>query len=206
MQLAKPFIVGITGASGSGKTSVINQLIEKFEPGKICLISQDHYYKKADLQPVDSNGYENYDVPESINIDDFVADVKAVASGNEIKKMEYNFNNPNLLTHEITFTPSPILILEGIFIFHFLEIREMIDLKVFIDTYEDIRTERRIKRDVSERGHPLEEIKYRILNHVEPSYKLFVEPHKDKSDIILKNNESYDVPLQLLYNYLIQRI
>src|SRR5690606_26773098 len=131
--MERPYIVGITGGSASGKTKFLNSLLEAFDPQQICLISQDNYYKPIELQTLDEAGVHNFDIPSSIDFEAFKNDIIAIRAGKSVKRAEYTFNNPDKTAAVITLNPAPIIIVEGIFVFYNPQILELIDLKIFID-------------------------------------------------------------------------
>ena len=133
MNLKKPYLIGIAGGSASGKTYLLNALLNHFNADEICLISQDHYYKPQAEQFVDENGQINYDLPEGIDKTKLLADIEQLLLGNTIQKLEYTFNNPAAKPKELTIHPAPIIVIEGLFIFHFQELFNAFDLKIFID-------------------------------------------------------------------------
>src|SRR5690606_14499986 len=156
-----PYIVGITGGSASGKTMFLNSLLGSFSDKEICLISQDNYYKAIELQTLDEEGVHNFDIPSSIDFDAYKSDIIAIRSGKSMQRQEYTFNNPDKTPEIITLNPSPIIIVEGIFVFYHPQILDLIDLKVFIDAEEHVKLKRRIVRDKVERGYDLEDVLYR---------------------------------------------
>ena len=132
----RPYIIGITGGSGCGKTLFIKRIMKDFSNEEVCLVSQDNYYRPRNEQPVDENGVQNFDRPESIDITKFTHDLKKLIDGEVIRIKEYTFNNPELDPEIIEFQPASVIILEGIFIFYVKEISKLIDLKVFVDAPE----------------------------------------------------------------------
>ena len=184
----KPFIVGIAGGSGSGKTLFLNCFLSHFAPDQISLLSQDNYYKPKELQPVDENGQVNFDLPECIDDETLLSDLKALISGKEISKKEYTFNVAEDKARTLAIKPAPIILVEGIFIFHFQEISKLFNLKVFIDAEDDITLNRRLKRDIAERGYSHDMILYQWKNHVLPAYKKFLLPYKSTVDKVIANN------------------
>ncbi len=197
-----PFIVGITGGSASGKTMFLNSLITSFAPDEITLISQDNYYKTRDLQPRDALGIQNFDTPNSINFNEYVEDINQLKSGKAVERLEYTFNNPNKTPRLLTFLPAPILVVEGLFVFNFPEVSDLLNLKLFIEAKEHIKLRRRIKRDNQERGYDLEDVLYRYENHVAPTYEKYIKPLRCDADVIIPNNHHYDVALEMVVAYL----
>ena len=201
-----PFIVGITGGSASGKTLFLKKLMEKLGEDNLCLISQDNYYFDRDKQPVDEKGVKNFDLPDSIDFKDFVTDIEQLKSGKEVVRKEYTFNNPNAPVNMLTFSPAPILLVEGLFVFYVPEVAELLDLKIFIDAKEHIKLKRRIVRDNEERGYDLDDVLYRYEHHVSPTYFKYIEPYKDSADIIIPNNQDFDMALEVISNFLLKRV
>lgn len=198
----KPYVVGIAGGSASGKTSFLKHLLRSFTPSEVCLISQDNYYIPIEQQNKDENGQYNFDLPTSIDRKAFHADLHALLAGGCFTRKEYTFNNPNVSPKLITYNPAPLIIMEGLFIFHYEEIKKLLDLRVFIDAREEIKLQRRLKRDSEERGYPAETVMYQWKNHVMPSFRQFLQPYRDEADIIITNNISYDKGLHVLVNHL----
>ncbi|MDW7693864.1 uridine kinase [Flammeovirgaceae bacterium SG7u.111] len=204
--MKQPYLIGITGGSGSGKTFFLQKLLEAVGDEKVTLISQDNYYRKRSEQPRDIKGFENFDTPESIDRALFADHISQIKAGEEVVKEEYTFNNPQIKPKIFTFKPSPVVIVEGIFVLHYTEIAKQIDLKVFIETYDYIRLRRRIDRDQKERGYDLEDVLYRFENHVMPSYKKFIEPHKGDADFIVNNHLSCDNSLEVITSFIKSKI
>jgi uridine kinase len=193
-----PYTIGITGGSGSGKTFFIKALAAHFRPDEICLISQDHYYKAREVQATDGEGVKNFDLPSSIDHLQLADDIVALKSGNKLQRTEYAFNNPGAKPQMLEFNPSPILIIEGLFVQYFPEIEKELDLKIFIEAKDHVKLTRRIRRDNEERGYDLEDVLYRYQNHVMPVYESLIEPLKHKSDLIIPNNKNFEHALYIL--------
>jgi uridine kinase len=198
----KPYIVGITGGSGSGKTYVLKRLVEQLGASHICMVSQDNYYKDRSLQPKDHNGIENFDLPESIDLDAFAQDLEQLKQGKTIRRKEYTYNNKAKEAAELVFEPRPIIIVEGIFILHHKHVSEALDLKVFLDVKDHIKLKRRILRDQRERGYDLDDVLYRFENHVMPTYERYIQRHRTEADIVINNNERVDKALDVLVTFL----
>ncbi len=198
----KSLTIGITGGSGSGKTFFLQGLSAHFKPSEICLISQDNYYKPRDQQPLDKNGVKNFDLPESIEREIFLKDLLKLKSGNDVIKKEYTFNNPSVIPLQLEFKAAPILIVEGLFVQYFEEIRNELDLKIFIEAKDHVKLGRRIKRDQIERGYDIDDVLYRYQNHVMPIYESLIEPLKHDADLVIPNNSHFDRALEVLKGYL----
>lgn len=199
--MVKPLIVGVSGGSGSGKTTFIKKLRTVFEETAVCILSQDDYYRPIQEQQKDKQGIENFDLPGSIDDDAFVKDIGRLAKGEIIQKPVYTFNNLDAELELQSFCPAPILVVEGIFVFHFPSIRELIDLKVYIHAKENLKIIRRIKRDREERNYPLEDVLYRFENHVTPAYEQYIRPYFELSDIVINNNDNFDMGFKVVEGY-----
>jgi uridine kinase len=185
----KPFVIGIAGGSGSGKTFFLNCFLNHFKKEDVCLVSQDDYYiPVAHNMTAEENKLYNFDLPVTIDQDQFFADINRLLHGAIVYKNEYTFNNPLAIPKLLEIRPAPILIIEGLFILHFKEIASVMDMKIFIDSDEEIALNRRLKRDLLERGYPEEDILYKWHNHVVPSYKEFLLPYKNQCGQIIINN------------------
>ena len=196
--MEKPYIIGITGGSGSGKTRFLKQLIEGFDERHVTCISQDDYYRPREYQLIDKNGELNFDRPESIDYEHFATDLKALSEGKSIQKEEYTFNNPNAKAKTLIRKSAPVLLVEGIFIFHYEKISELIDLKIFIDARDYVKLQRRLKRDREERGYDADDVLYKYENHIMPSYQKYIEPYKETADLVVPNNKDFGNALHVI--------
>ena len=190
----KPYIIGIAGGSGSGKTFFLNRFLDHFSADEVCLISQDDYYFPVahNMTPEENKLYD-FDQPSTIDNDQFERDINKLVAGEIIYKEEYTFNNPNIEPKILEIKPAPILIIEGLFIFHFKGIGDLIDLRIFLDADEEVALKRRLKRDLIERGYSHDDVMYKWTNHVVPAYKEFLLPYKtDCHKIIINNTQTAD--------------
>ena len=200
--MTKHFTIGITGGSGSGKTFFLQGLAASFKPEEICLISQDNYYKPRDQQLIDENGIRNFDLPESIDREEFLNDVLKLKSGQNVIKKEYTFNNPSAEPKLLEFKTAPIIVVEGLFVQYFEEIAKELDLSIFIEAKDHVKLGRRIRRDQMERGYDIDDVLYRYQYHVMPIYESMIEPLKHYSDLVIPNNSHFDRALKVLNAFL----
>jgi uridine kinase len=185
----KPYIIGIAGGSGSGKTFFLKCFLEHFTADEVCLVSQDDYYiPVAHNMTKEENKLYNFDLPATIDHEHFQQDISKLLNKETILKHEYTFNNPDITPKVLEIKPAPILIVEGLFILHFKDISELLDMKVFIEAADEIALQRRLKRDLLERGYSHDDVMYKWENHVVPAYKEFLLPYKYECDKIITNN------------------
>lgn len=201
----KPYIIGISGGSGSGKTRIIHELRGSFPEETLCIISQDEYYHPREKQQRDEAGYQNFDLPTSIDHKLFIADIRKLIKGEIVTKQQYSFNNPKQKPNMLVYQPAPVIIVEGLFVFYFDSIRKLLDLKIFIDAEDIIKMKRRIVRDAGERNYPLEDVLHRYEHHVLPSYRAYIEPFRREADIIINNHSTYDAAITLLATLIEQK-
>ncbi|MFC4210446.1 uridine kinase [Pedobacter lithocola] len=184
----KPFIIGIAGGSGSGKTFFLNCFLHHFKQDEVTLVSQDDYYIPAGDMTQEENKLFNFDLPSTIDSQQFLKDIKQLLDGEVVYKKEYNFNNPLAVVKILEIKSAPIIIVEGLFILHFKEIAALLDHMIFVDADEQVALDRRVKRDGLERGYPEEDVLYKWHNHVLPAYKEYLLPYKDICHKIVTNN------------------
>lgn len=184
----KPFVIGVAGGSGSGKTFFLNCFLNHFNDNEICLISQDDYYKPKAEQPIDENGWINFDLPQCIDDQKLSGDLQVLIAGGTIQKKEYTFNVAEEQARTLNLRSAPIIVVEGLFIFHFAQISSLLDMKIFIDAEEEITLNRRLRRDIAERGYTHDMIMYQWINHVLPAYNAYLLPYKESADKIILNN------------------
>jgi len=202
----KPFIIGITGGSGSGKTTFIRELRERFSDDEVCVISQDDYYRPKHEQKTDEKGIYNYDLPKSIDKIAFTRDVERLMNGEIVLREEYTFNNAEVSPEILLFKPAPIILVEGIFVFHFKKIRKMLDLKIYLHAKENLKVIRRIMRDQLERNYPIDDVLYRYENHVLPAFEKYIEPYREDADIIINNNKHFKQALEVVAGFVTTRL
>ena len=183
----KTFVVGISGRSGSGKSTIVKEILNLLGPDKVVLHSMDDYYLPRDEQIVDESGYINFDLPSSFLKDQFHQNLIKLRSAQTIKIVEYVFNSESeaKIKH---LTPAPIILVAGLFINHFDDINKLLDLSVFIHLSENLSFERRLRRDQICRNYKEEEITHRFHKHAEPAFKKYIKPYEPKADFIIHND------------------
>jgi len=196
----KPYVIGIAGSSGSGKTFFLNSFLNHFKPEEVTLISQDDYYIPSNTKTQEENKLYNFDIPESIDRAAFFKDISDLFEGKTIFKEEYTFNNPLIKPKMLEIKPAPILIIEGLFIFHYTEVNNLLDHKIFLDANEDVALERRLRRDLIERGYFEDDVRYKWVNHVVPSYNEYLLPYKESCDRVIINNTDDPEPIHQITN------
>lgn len=200
--MKKPFVIGIAGGSGSGKTTFIERLREGFPHQQICLLSMDNYYRPLKKQKRDERGIVNFDRPKSIDRDAYTRDLEKLIGGEDVEREEYTFNNRLADPKMLVFHAAPIIITEGLFVFHYKKVRRLIDLRVFLHAKDNLKVVRRIKRDRVERNYPLEDVLYRYEHHVMPAYEKYVGPYREEADLIVNNNSDFNQGLNVMRGFL----
>ncbi|WP_071027837.1 uridine kinase [Peptoniphilus raoultii] len=195
----KRLIIGIAGGSGSGKTTVTNRLVEKIREEKVTVIEEDSYYKDQSNLSYEERVKTNYDHPFAFDSDLLIDHLKKLKEGKSIEKPLYDFEIHNRKKEKEKVSPKEIIILEGILILQDEDIRNLLDIKVFVDTDSDVRIIRRILRDIKERGRSLDSVILQYMNSVRPAHLQFVEPSKKYADIIIPEGGHNEVAIDLLY-------
>ncbi len=195
MTATKPYVVGIAGSSGSGKTFFLNCFLNHFASHEVALISQDDYYIPANTKTQEENKLYNFDLPTAIDREAFYRDILLLFQGNTVYRKEYTFNNPALTPKIIETKPAPILIVEGLFIFFYEEVNALLDHRIFLHAEDDIALQRRLKRDLVERGYDEADVRYKWVNHVLPAYREYLLPFRDQCDRIIINNTDDPAPI-----------
>jgi uridine kinase len=188
-------VIGITGGTGSGKTFVSKQIESKLKElgKKTTLFDQDQYFYDEGNVPKDSNGQPNFDTTDSLDLNKYRKDFYKLLNGEIVEQRRYNYNKPiEDGKNTVTFLPNQIIIIEGIFSLHFDDIFEKCDLTIFVDADFDTKIKRRIKRDSEERGYDKDDVLYKFDYHVKPAYKKYIEPLKEKCQIIIKNSGDHE--------------
>ncbi len=205
LMVKKKFIVGITGGSGVGKTTLINLLYKKFE-GKITTLSLDNYYKPKGEQALDDNGVINFDLPDALYTEHLNADFDRLIQGESIVQKQYNFNNPTVTEDHLMIASNDIILVEGLFVMHYPFLKTKLDYSVYLSVDKARQLERRLKRDVEERNYCRDEVMYQWNNHVLPAYDNYVSPYKQEADLIVTNNADFDENIHALIKVIEENI
>ena len=199
------FVVGITGGSGVGKTTLIRQLYNEF-PGRVTTFSLDNYYRPKHEQAKDENGVINFDLPTALDTANMEKDLLQLAGGNPVKQKIYAFNNPSVNEEYQTLEPKDLLLVEGLFVMHYDFLKPILDYTVYLKVDQELQLERRLKRDVEERNYSREDVMYQWENHVIPSYANYVQPYREDSNLIITNNSAFDDNIHTLMQVIHQNI
>ena len=190
-------IIGIAGGTGSGKTTLAHRLKDHFGD-QVSLLYQDNYYKRQDLLAYEQRCQLNYDHPDAFDIPLLMQHLLQLKQGNSVQCPIYDYTIHNRSGETITIPSTPIILIEGILLFSIAELCDLIDIKIFVDTDDDVRILRRILRDIKERNRTVEDIIQQYLNTVKPMHQQFVEPSKKKADIIIPEGGHNTVSSQML--------
>ena len=192
-----PIIIGIAGGTGSGKSTLADNIKKEFAHN-ITMISHDFYYKDHPELPFEERTKLNYDHPDSIETSLLIEHLKELKKGNSIERPEYSFINHQREDKTVTVVPKKVIIVDGILIFENKELRDLMDIKIFVDTDADIRFIRRLLRDVQERGRTLDSVVTQYCTTVKPMHEQFVEPSKKYADIIVPEGGYNTVALNMI--------
>ena len=182
------FIIGVSGGTGSGKTTLVHALAEKAKSSNLTIISQDSYYKETGHLSFEERTHINFDHPDSIEFSLLAEHLQQLKSGHTIKQPEYSFIEHNRTSKTRTVEPCGVLIVEGILVLSQPEVRKHCDFMIYVDADSDERLIRRIERDTTERGRDLKEVLSWYRNTLKPMHLKFIEPSKEYADLIIPNN------------------
>ena len=199
-------IIGICGGTGSGKTTVANRIIESVKAVEVVFLQQDSYYRNLDQMPLDLRQKVNFDHPDAIHNDLLVEHVRALKAGRSVELPIYDFRTHTRRAETLHVEPKPIIIIEGILIFVDPRLLKEMDVKVFVDTPDDLRFIRRLRRDVAERGRTVESVVEQYLSTVRPMHMQFVEPSKRQADVIIPEGGHNLVSIDLISGRIRERL
>jgi len=187
----EPFVIGITGLSGSGKSFYVNLLKEKLG-NNVCVVGFDDYYKSLDQQITDENGETNYDLPSALHQDKFHADLLKLIDYQTVEIKKYQFENYDAPEVIEIINPAPILVVEGLFVLDYQPVNKLLNFRIFMDCNLELCFNRRLLRDVSQRNIPENKSKYQWKHHVLPAFEKYIVPYKESCNMVIENNGSPD--------------
>ena len=190
IKFMKPFVIGICGGSGSGKTTLLKKISSHFGSDNVSVFTMDNYYHPIEQQQKDKNGIVNFDLPTALDEQKLSIDLANLVSGNTVQVKEYFFNSPPDKNVLLTIAPKKIIIVEGLFLFHYVQVNQMLDFSIFVDVDLETQLDRRIYRDQESRGYDESDIIYQWNNHVTPCFKNYIEPFKEQSSFIYRNDKN----------------
>ncbi|MCF6242833.1 MAG: uridine kinase [Bacteroidales bacterium] len=191
-------VIGIAGGTGSGKTTVVRKIIESLPEGEVAVLSQDSYYKDNSHLPLEKRQEINFDHPKALEFDLIVEHIKELRKGNSIEEPIYSYLTCTRAKETVTVYPKDVLILEGILILTHKELRDLFDIKVFVDADPDDRLNRVIQRDIVERGRSVAKVLERYDKSVKPMHLQFIEPSKRYADLIVPQGGHNKVAIEVL--------
>ncbi len=199
-------IIGIAGGTGSGKTTVVNQITHQLPGDEVCVISQDSYYNTNDHLSYEERTKINFDHPNSIDFPLIVEHLKQLKEGKIIEQPVYSFVTHNRTKDTVKTHPRKVVIVEGILIFNSEELRNLFDIKIFVHADADERLIRRARRDISERGRDINEVLSRYQDTLKPMHTQFIEPTKNFADIIIPNDRYNTVAIDIIRTVINERL
>lgn len=191
-------IIGIAGGTGSGKTTVVNRIIQSLPPGEVVIIPQDSYYRDNSHLPLEQRQEMNFDHPDSIEFELLTEHLKKLKSGSSVEQPIYSYLTCTRAKETVPIQPRHVIIVEGILIFSCEELRNLMDIKVFVDADADDRLSRVIARDIVERGRSVNKVLERYEKTVKPMHLQFIEPTKRYADIIVPQGGNNSVAINIL--------
>lgn len=192
------YVIGVSGRSGSGKSTFVRRIMEYFGSDMVCLHTMDNYYLPSEQQVVDEKEFINFDLPTSFDRTKFHTDLEVLISGEQVQLAEYEFTSENPSATVITLYSAPIILVEGLFVYHYKEINALLDFKVMMQVTYDKCYNRRLNRDLKERNYSEDQTHYRYNAHVEPAYKSYIEPYIDQCDLKIDNEKNLENGLEIL--------
>ena len=199
-------IIGVAGGTASGKTTFVQEVLSGFEAQNVGLIAQDAYYKDNSHLSFEERCLLNYDHPDSIDFDLMVDQIKALKQDQVIDQPVYDYKVHNRTADTVQISPKPVLIIEGILVLHHKALRDLMDMKIFVDAPAPLRLDRRLQRDITERGRDRQEVMERYTDTLKPMHDTFIEPSKAYADIVVLSHQKNPRAVALLQTYIESKI
>ena len=181
---------------------MVKALRERLPNGAVSVVSQDDYYHPKEMQALDPQGHVNFDLPTAVDLDALANDLGDLVLGASVRRQEYTFNQEGREARTVHVEPAPVVLVEGLFVLHHRPIRDLLDLKVFIEADTETQLQRRLRRDEFERGYGRDEVLYQWHNHVMPAYRNYLEPHRHACDMHVINEAGFDRALDVIVDHL----
>jgi uridine kinase len=192
------FVIGLAGGTGSGKTTVARNILGRLALDSITVFQQDAYYRDLTELPPAQRTTRNFDHPDSIEIELFVSHLQELRDGHPIEQPVYDFTGHARTDRTVRVEPRDVILAEGILLFHFPEVRRLLDVKVYVDTPPDIRLLRRFRRDIRERGRTFDSVSEQYVRTVRPMHEEFVEPSKRFADVIIPEGGENEIAIDMI--------
>ena len=203
--MPKPIFIGIGGGTASGKTTLVENIRKKVIPEQASFLREDWYYKDQSHLSMEERIETNYDHPNSFDHKQLVEHVKELLSGNPVEAPSYDFTTHTRAKETMRVEVAKVIIVEGILVLHDTRLRDLMDIKIFVDTDSDLRILRRLKRDITERGRTFESVKERYLKDVRPMHEQYVEPTKAFADLVIPFGRFNTVVIDILRTIIDER-
>ena len=196
--MTRPVIIGLSGGSGSGKSTILNRLLDELGPAQVSVLEHDAYYRDQTDMTLEERALVNFDHPDSLETDLLVRHLDELLAGRTIQKPIYDFTHHTRTEESIEISPTPIIIVEGILVLAQQELVDRMDMRFYVDTDDDVRLIRRIRRDMIERGRTLESVLTQYEDTVRPMHIEFVEPSKRHADVIIPHGGYNEVAINMV--------
>lgn len=204
--MSTSLVVGIAGGTASGKTTVARKVHEALSPSRVAFIDQDSYYKDLKHLSLDERREVNFDHPDAFDTELLESHLQQLKSGKAVEKPVYNFVTSTREPRTVPVNPAEIILIEGILVLHMEQVRKELDVRIFVETEDDVRIIRRLTRDIKERGRDFDHVVHQYFRHVRPMHMGFVEPSKRWADIIVPHGGNNDTAIDMLVGALRARL
>ncbi len=204
--MSSPLVVGIAGGTASGKTTVARKVREALADCRVAFIDQDSYYRDLQDMTLEERREVNFDHPDAFDRDLLVHQLRELKAGRAVQKPVYDFRTSSRRPDTLRVEPGDIILIEGILVLHMKEVRDEMDVKIYVDADDDLRILRRLTRDIKDRGRDFDHVVGQYLRHVRPMHMGFVEPSKHHADIIVPHGGNNDIAIQMLVGALRARL
>ncbi len=204
--MSLPLVVGIAGGTASGKTTVARKIHEALSNSKVAFVDQDSYYRDLSHLTLEERREVNFDHPDAFDTDLLVDQMKDLKGGRPVQKPVYDFVTSTREKKSVTVAPADIILIEGILVLHMDRVRKELDVKIFVETEDDVRIIRRLTRDIKERGRDFDHVISQYFRHVRPMHMAFVEPSKRWADIVVPHGGNNDIAIDMLVGALRARL